>query len=234
MNRLFFIVACCSAICARTVFSETPEAPAPTEIQTLRDEFAKKRADAVKPSVEWYKQQLAQNALSATGPKDLKTTKAIESEVKALDRLSIGTDVEKVPSFIVTLRGEFMRRLDTALEPVFRDHLQQLDKLAREAAAHHQAELALACQRERADLPAPGPGCASLIVMKAMYGSGDKRVDVKKSLVSHIDNHRLRVTAPWKFPDPLPGTPKDLQVTYRFIGEVHTQTFGERQEFSLP
>lgn len=221
------------------------EAPAPEDTATtgitsvtqalepLRAEFTAKRLAAIQPVVEWYRQQLEQRALSAIAS-DAKTTATVAAELKALDEMSIGPDLEPVPTAFAGLRSDYMRRLDAALQPVLLAYRTDLTKRAREAATNRQAGFALACQNELALLPPPGPGCASLIIVKAMYGAGDKRIDVTKMLSGKTRQHRLHVKGPWKFPDPLNGTPKDLEIMYRFMGEIRTRTIGGGRDFSLP
>jgi len=209
-------------------------APAPQNIETLRNEFQQKRAAAAKPVVEWYRQQLTERALSGTAQNDAKMSAMIQSELKALDQFTLSNGDEKPPTELVTLRAEFIRRIDAALLPVFAAYRQQLEKTAREAASHGQADLALACRVESADLPANGASCAGLAILKASYGAGDKRMDAKKFLISHIVNQRIHITGGWGFPDVAPFSVKSLEVTYRFLGEVHTKQVSEGGVLALP
>jgi hypothetical protein len=74
-----------------------------------------------------------------------------------------------------------------------------------------------------------------LTIVAAHYGCRDHRVDVASHLKRAISSNKLHVYVGNQIGgDPCPGTPKDLIVTYRFLGKESTETFAEGSDLDLP
>jgi hypothetical protein len=74
-----------------------------------------------------------------------------------------------------------------------------------------------------------------LIIVKALYGHLDTRVDVTSQMNSAIRDGRLRLHVGNQLSgDPCPGIQKDVVVTYRYGREEPTQTFPEGTDLDLP
>lgn len=74
-----------------------------------------------------------------------------------------------------------------------------------------------------------------LVIVKAIYGHQDTRVDVTDRLNRAIRDGKLRVHVGNEIGgDPCPGIQKDLIVTHRYGDEEPTQTFLEGTDLELP
>lgn len=75
----------------------------------------------------------------------------------------------------------------------------------------------------------------TLIIESAVYGIGDKTIDVSKQLNSMIANGKLQVIAGNQIAgDPIAGTHKELRVSYFCEGKQHSRVVPEGEILSLP
>ncbi len=74
-----------------------------------------------------------------------------------------------------------------------------------------------------------------LVVVKALYGYEDTRVEVTDHLNKAIRDGRLRLHVGNQIAgDPCPGFQKNVVVTYRYGDQEPTQTFAEGTDLDLP
>lgn len=76
---------------------------------------------------------------------------------------------------------------------------------------------------------------AGLLVISAVYGSGDKFVDVtgRVSAMLYQPDVKFFARPEWLNADPTPGWNKALVIVYEFKGQRHLFTAGEGGEVSL-
>lgn len=82
----------------------------------------------------------------------------------------------------------------------------------------------------------PGNGNRNLNIVQASYGAGNRRGDVTGRLQSMVRNNRLSVLVnnSTMGGDPAIGQPKDLQVTYVYLGQRRSKNIGEGGNLTLP
>lgn len=75
----------------------------------------------------------------------------------------------------------------------------------------------------------------TFVIVKALYGHQDSRVDVTDQLNRAIRDGKLHVHVGNQLGgDPCPGTQKNIVVTYRYRDQEPTQTFAEGTDLDLP
>lgn len=82
----------------------------------------------------------------------------------------------------------------------------------------------------------PGNGNRNLNIVQASYGAGNRRGDVTGRLQSMVRNNRLSVLVnnSTMGGDPAIGQPKNLQVTYVYLGQRRSKNIGEGGNLTLP
>jgi len=76
---------------------------------------------------------------------------------------------------------------------------------------------------------------AELVILEALYGAKDHRVNVAHKLTSLVIKNRLHAYVGNQLGgDPCPNTPKDIRVTYEFRGSRRTIEAAEGQTLTLP
>lgn len=79
-------------------------------------------------------------------------------------------------------------------------------------------------------------GQSGLVILRAEYGVGGRRVDITNRLQMRVVGNRLnvRVNNDLAGTDPADGRPKELRVRYRINGREERRTVPEGQRLSLP
>jgi len=72
-------------------------------------------------------------------------------------------------------------------------------------------------------------------IIKAIYGAGDKTIDITTQLRNQIKNNRLIMDVSNKIAgDPAPGAKKKLHIEYRVYGRKQSVDYDEGVGFNLP
>ena len=141
----------------------------------------------------------------------------------------------KSPVELKKLREDYLRRQESALQPVKTWYRQELQRLENAAVQRRDVEGALAIKQEREALGIPSVGAPIFAIIKATYGSGNQTADVTKQLQALVTNNALRMKAPWGLAvDPAFGRVKELRIRYAHGGTEKNATFTQEENISLP
>lgn len=142
---------------------------------------------------------------------------------------------DKMPKELDAVRMEYFRRQDAAMQPVKLWYRQQVEQLEKSAIQRGDLEAALALRKEKESLAIGQPGAPALTIIKAMYGAGERTVDVTRQVQMAVINNKLHLKGPWAFsPDPAAGIHKEIKIQYRLGVNEKTVTFKAEEELTIP
>lgn len=236
-SKTALFVAICSFVCQPQKVHSQDKNPGLIELERIRQEYAQKRMEALKPIETKYRTDLEWLGRAAVRQNEGFTAAEIARQIGSPDLpdlviIDFPPKSKSQPNFteLKHLREEFDRRRDDVDRKLLEWCRTELDGSIRLAMQRSDLASAATLSQSRDSVSKP-----LLRIVRASYGSGGQRKDVTLVLRKAVDFNRLETRNGKGMGDPAPYRLKDLSVTYLVGGEKEKHTsFGENAVVKLP